>query len=142
MRMFVYLLLIIAMSSCNPVDSKSTPINKTDKVGLMNEKIKEHPFLDCMYHDAYFPAPSVDKCQDILLELCHKIEAQKPDKKSLYKLTHDATEKLNNLQVEFEASGSEIETVARECIATDFLFIANAYGFEADIEKLVENREW
>ncbi|MFY9310031.1 MAG: DUF5713 family protein [Bacteroidia bacterium] len=117
-------------------------INKIDMAKLTNEKIKEYSLLECMYHDAYFPAALVDKCRDILLELCYKIEAEKPDKEGLYKLTHYATDKLNGLQDEFESSGSEIETVARECLAADFLFIANAYGFEADIEKLVENREW
>jgi hypothetical protein len=40
-------------------------------------------------------------------------------------------------------NGSEIETMARDCIAVDFKHIALAYGFEdADIEELVAPRDW
>ncbi|EIG26584.1 DUF5713 family protein, partial [Neisseria sicca] len=38
---------------------------------------------------------------------------------------------------------SEIETVARDTIATDMEYIAQSYGFEdADIEELVAPRDW
>lgn len=54
-----------------------------------------------------------------------------------------ATEQFNALQAEFEAAGSEIETVAREVIAGDFQFIALAYGFaDADVEELTAERDW
>jgi Family of unknown function (DUF5713) len=52
----------------------------------------------------------------------------------LYKLTHSTTDKFNELQEKFDENDSEIETVARDCIWTDFEFIAITYGFEdADI---------
>ncbi len=44
-------------------------------------------------------------------------------------VTGAATEEFNRLEAEFEAAGSEIETVAREEIAEDFAFVASAYGF-------------
>ncbi|WP_176737169.1 DUF5713 family protein [Micromonospora citrea] len=41
------------------------------------------------------------------------------------------------------AAGSEIETVAREAIGDDFWFVATSYGFpDADVERLIANREW
>ena len=44
----------------------------------------------------------------------------------------------NELAEEFYESDSEIETAARECIAGDFAFIAEANGFaDADLEELV-----
>ena len=43
---------------------------------------------------------------------------------------------------EFFAQESEIETAAAECLAMDFLAIATAYGFEADVEMLIATREW
>jgi hypothetical protein len=44
---------------------------------------------------------------------------------------------------EFEDAGSEIETVARECIGDDFDFIARAYGFgDVDTEELIATRDW
>ena len=50
---------------------------------------------------------------------------------------------FNVLGAEFDAAGSEIETMAREEIGGEFHFIAQAYGFEgADAEKLIATREW
>jgi hypothetical protein len=78
------------------------------------------------------------------VRLCERIEAEQPgDLPALYVLTEAATEEFNALEAEFEAAGSEIETVAREVIAEGFWFVASAYGFpEADIEKLVATRDW
>ena len=57
--------------------------------------------------------------------------------------THAATERFNELAEEFEENDSEIETVARDTIATDMEYIAQSYGFEdADIEELVAPRDW
>lgn len=83
-------------------------------------------------------------CEDVLVNLCHEIEQHKPsDTDALYALTHKATEQINELEEVFEENGSEIETVARETIAEDFVRIADAYGFtDADIEELIAPREW
>jgi len=115
-------------------------MNQTE---LNNEKLKEYQFLKEMYEDPYFPNAIVDKGKAILVGLCSQIEKQKPqDLKALYKLTHAATDRFNELQEDFEENGSEIETAARECIGMDFEFIAVAYGFDADIEELIETRDW
>lgn len=61
----------------------------------------------------------------------------------MYELSHAATEKFNNLQEEFYESDSEIETVAMDCIGTDFEFIAFSYGYkDADVEELIAPRDW
>ena len=110
---------------------------------ITNEKIKEYSFLKDMYQDDHFPDFLVDKGKEILITLCKKIEKKKPGSvKKLYKLTHSATIKFNKLNEEFYAHDSETETAARECIAEDFEYISQAYGFEADIEKLIQNRDW
>ncbi|MEM6845639.1 MAG: DUF5713 family protein [Bacteroidota bacterium] len=115
-------------------------INQTE---LNNPNIKTHSFLDCMYRDAYFPNFLVDKCKYILLELCQNIENNKPATlEDLYKLTHAATDKLNNLEDEFLENDSEIETVARDCLGVNFEFIAKAYEFDADTEELIATRDW
>jgi hypothetical protein len=97
-----------------------------------------------MYDDSYFPDHVVDRGKAILVRLCERIEAeQPPDRAALYALTQAATEEFNLLEAEFEAAGSEIETVAREVIAEDFWFVASAYGFtDVDIEELIANRDW
>ena len=111
---------------------------------LINEEVREYPFLKSMFEDAYFPNKLVDKGKKILVDLCFQIEETPPKNLvELYKLTQAATNKFNDLQEEFEENGSEIETAARDCIGTDFEFIASSYGFEdADVEELIGTRDW
>ncbi|MFJ3900145.1 DUF5713 family protein [Streptomyces sp. NPDC090025] len=111
---------------------------------ITNQRVVEHAFLRQMYDDPYFPDPLVDRGRLILLRLCARVEAEEPtDLGGLYALTEAATERFNALEGEFVAAGSEIETVARECICEEFCFVASAYGFEdADAEKLTAVRDW
>lgn len=111
---------------------------------ITNQQVAEHAFLRQLYADAYFPDHVVDQGRAILVRLCERIEAEQPsDVAALAVLTQAATEEFNLLEAEFEAAGSEIETVAREEIAGDFWFVASAYGFpDADVEELIATREW
>ncbi|MGW3124137.1 DUF5713 family protein [Streptomyces sp. NPDC001107] len=111
---------------------------------ITNQQVAKHAFLEVLYEDDYFPDQVLDRGKAILLALCERIEAERPaDLAALYVLTQAATEEFNVLEAEFDAAGSEIETVAREEIGGDFWFIAQAYGFEgADAEKLIATREW
>lgn len=112
-------------------------------MAITNESVALHPFLADMYADDYFPKPLVDEGKAILLRLCERIERERPkDTTALYVLTHAATEEFNQLDEEFAANDSEIETAAREAIAADFEWIAKAYGFDADIEELIAPRDW
>jgi hypothetical protein len=113
-------------------------------MSIKNQQATGHAFLQGLYTDPYFPEQVVDKGKAILLRLCERIEAERPsDLAELYLLTEASTEEFNALEAEFDAAGSEIETVAREVIAGDFWFVASAYGFtEADVEELVAAREW
>ncbi|MEU2898959.1 DUF5713 family protein [Streptomyces sp. NPDC001273] len=111
---------------------------------LANEQVTAHAFLAALDEDDYFPDHVVDRGRAVLLALCERIEADRPgDLAALYALTHAATEEFNRLEAEFEAAGSEIETVAREEIGGDFWFVAQAYGFaDADAEELIATRDW
>ncbi|MEU0162021.1 DUF5713 family protein [Streptomyces sp. NPDC006261] len=111
---------------------------------ITNRQVAEHPFLLPLYEDDYYPDPVLDRGRAVLLRLCERIEAERPaDLAALYRLTEGATEEFNALEAEFEAAGSEIETVARDEIGEAFSFIAQAYGFEdADGEELIAAREW
>ncbi|MFH8518442.1 DUF5713 family protein [Streptomyces gelaticus] len=111
---------------------------------ITNQQIAAHTFLQLLYADDYFPDHVLDKGRDILLRLCERIEMERPaDLQALYVLTEAATEQFNLLEAEFEAAGSEIETVAREEIGEAFWFVASAYGFaDADPEELIAAREW
>lgn len=110
---------------------------------LTNSDLKHYSFLECMYLSDYFPDFLVDKCKDVLINLCYEIEKNKPKNvNELYELTHKATENINDLEDEFFENDSEIETEAAECLALDFEYIVSAYGFEADLEELIAAREW
>jgi len=111
---------------------------------VSNPQVTEHAFLRGLYRDDYYPDPVVDLGKAILLRLCERVETERPaDLPALYVLTEIATEEFNALQDDFEAADSEIETVAREEIAEDFWFVAQAYGFaDADVEELIAVRDW
>ncbi|WP_405596882.1 DUF5713 family protein [Streptomyces sp. NBC_01410] len=111
---------------------------------ITNQQVAGRAFLQPLYADTYFPGHVVDKGKAILIRLCERIEAEQPsDLAGLYVLTQAATEEFNLLEAEFEAAGSEIETVAREEIAEDFWFVASSYGFtDADVEELIATRDW
>lgn len=85
----------------------------------------------------------MDKGRQILIQLCEAIESAPPESETeLYTSTHAATEQFNVLAEEFNENDSGIETAARDCIATDFGFIATAGGFPgADLEELVATRD-
>ncbi len=109
---------------------------------ITNEQMQGHEFLAGMYRDDYFPDFLVDKGKQILVRLCERIETQKPVGESVLELTHAATEEFNELQEEFWENDSELETVARECIADDFGTILDAYGYEVDLEDAIAPRDW
>lgn len=112
-------------------------------MALTNDKMQDYPLLQDMYEDSYFPPALVDKCKQILLDLCGEIEKTQPaDNGDFLELTHAATERINELQDEFLENDSELETAAREILAADFDYITQAYGFDLDIEDVIAPREW
>ena len=136
-----FLLFSFALSGCN---STSTNLPLRHQEEIKNEKLSNYKFLLGMYNDSYFPDFLVDKGKNILINLCLEVEKNKPENlEQLYKLTHQATNQFNSLAYEFDANGSEIETVAREIIALDIEYIAHSYDFNnADIEELIATRNW
>ncbi|MFB8278801.1 DUF5713 family protein [Nocardia colli] len=113
-------------------------------MSITNQQVNGHAFLEPLYADSYFPDHVLDKGAEILRRLCERVEIAPPaDLTALYELTQRATEEFNALEEEFDAAGSEIETVAREVICEEFCFVADAYGFaDADREELTATREW
>jgi hypothetical protein len=129
---------LCAVTSC----ARDAPVG--GPVAISNKQVEAHAFLQCMDDEEFFPRNLVDKGRQILLRLSERIESEMPaDERALYGLTHAATKQFNDLAEEFYDANSEIETTAAECIALDFQFIANAYGFQgADLEELIATRDW
>lgn len=142
MKGYIIAIVSLILISCNGQQSKNQDIIIPQK-DLKNEKMKDYVFLKDMYADSYFPKFLVDKIKTILIDLCLDIEKTSPKNLAeLYKLTHSATVKINELQDDFFEHNSEIETNARESIGQDFDIIAKSYGFNADTEELIAPREW
>lgn len=49
---------------------------------------------------------------------------------------------LNDLQEKFDESGSEIETVARDCIEETVGYILDWFGIPIDPEEAIRERDW
>lgn len=153
-RMHLFIICTIITMICFIACGKSSEYNNSSihrvnnnglelLTNITNEKMKNYPFLRAMYKDSYFPKFLVDKGKNILIKLCISIEKQNPiNLEELYKLTHKATEEFNDLAEDFYKYESEIETVARDIIGTDFETIALNYGFKADVEELIAPRDW
>ena len=110
---------------------------------VKNQKVYVDEILKGMYKDSYYPDFLVDKCKDIFIRMCETIEEENPQNlEELYKITQSSTEEINELESEFNENGSEIETIAREYLAEEFYKLAEAYGFEPDIEELIATRDW
>lgn len=144
MKNIIFLLATLILTSCvNKNYSLNPAVTIIKQKDLKNEEVRNYRILEGMYNDTYFPQESVDKVKLVLLEFCFSIEKSKPKNlDQLYELSHIATGKINNLQEDFYRNGSELETGARETIAMDFDFISKSYGFKADIEELISNRDW
>lgn len=143
MKTTYYIIVALIVVSCNSGKSQNKSVKMIDQNKLSNSEVRKFQFLDCMYKDSYFPEFLVDKCKNILVNLCTDIEKIKPKNlNELYKLTHKATLEINDLQDEFYEQDSEIETGARECLGSNFEFISRTYGFDADIEELIATRDW
>tara|TARA_R110000744_G_C19055020_1_gene528300 strand:- start:156 stop:587 length:432 start_codon:yes stop_codon:yes gene_type:complete len=143
MKKTLYILLILLITACNFGKSQNSNNQMIEQTELTNVKLKDYGFLDCMYRDSYFPKFLVDKCKNILVNMCGTIETETPENlEELYKITQSATDKLNDLEDEFFENNSEIETGARECLGANFAYISEAYGFDADVEELIATRNW
>ncbi len=100
-------------------------------------------FLEDMLADPYFPSVVVRRGQEILERLCEDIESTRPaSNAAVLALSGAATTSFSHLENDFIDHGSELETAARECIATEFALILDTYGFTIDIETAISNRTW
>jgi len=53
-----------------------------------------------------------------------------------------ATRRINDLQEEFDAAGSELETVARDSIATTVMAMLDVFVVDTGIETALRERDW
>ena len=99
-------------------------------------------FLQDMYADGYFPKDLVDKVRDAVQEAAlfigqggHSLDAVQSELDCM-------TEKINDLQTEFEDRGSDIETTARDSIGTTVEAMLNFFEIDIDTEEAIRVRDW
>jgi hypothetical protein len=91
-----------------------------------------YKLLDEMYQDNYYPTFLVDKVKDELQKVIALLESGETDTEVVQETLDEAVCGINDLQEEFDENDSEIETVARECIAATVAYILEWFGIPID----------
>jgi len=99
-------------------------------------------YLKDMYASDYFPDRSVDKVRDVIKELVLYLENGTHSKAEIQAQLDKMTGKINELQDDFFANGSEIETEARESIAMTVKNILEYFEVSIDMEEAIRARDW
>ena len=101
-----------------------------------------YKLLDEMYQDDYYPAFLVDKVKDELQKVVDLLESGETDTEAVQEALDAAVCGINYHQEDFDENGSEIETVARECIAADVAYILEWFDIPIDTEEAIRERDW
>lgn len=102
----------------------------------------DYELLGDMYDDEYFPDFLVDKVKAQLLSLDDFLAGGVKDIDAVQAKLDEIVNAINDLEEEFEESGSEIETAARESIAEGVGYILKKHGIDIDIEEAIRERDW
>ena len=101
-----------------------------------------YKLLDEMYQDEYYPDFLVDKVRNQLQKVIDLLERGETDTEAVQETLDEAVCGINDLQEEFDENDSEIETVARECIAADVAYLLERFDIPIDIEEAIRERDW
>ncbi len=103
---------------------------------------RNYRLLDEMYRDEYYPDFLVDKVRDELQKLIDLLEAGETGIEVIQKKLDEVVCAINDLQEEFDENGSELETVARDCIGEAVGCILEWFGIPIDVEEAIRERDW
>ncbi len=101
-----------------------------------------YKLLDEMYQDEYYPNFLVDKIKDELQKVIDLLETGENDIEVIQKKLDESVCAINELQEEFDENGSEIETVARDCIGETVGYVLEWFGIPIDMEEAIRERDW
>ena len=101
-----------------------------------------YKLLDEMYQDEYYPDFLVDEVRDALQKVVDLLECGETNTEVVQETLDEAVSSINDLQEEFDENDSEIETVARECIAADVAYILEWFDIPIDTEEAIRERDW
>ena len=95
-----------------------------------------------MVRDGYYPDDLVEKVQQEIQKLVAVLEQGEQCPEVIQQELDRMTLAINDLQEEFEAQDSEIETVARESIAATVSYILHWFHIDIDIDTALGARDW
>lgn len=101
-----------------------------------------YKILEEMYQDEYYPDFLVDKVKDELRKVIDLLESGETDIEAVQEMLDEAVCGINDLQEEFDENDSEIETVARECIAASVAYILEWFNIPIDTGEAIRERDW
>ena len=84
----------------------------------------------------------VDKVKDELQKVIDLLKSGETATGVVQETLDEAVCGINDLQDEFYENDSEIETVARECIAATVAYILERFGIHIDAEEAIRERDW
>jgi hypothetical protein len=99
-------------------------------------------WLSDMYEDDYFPDHLVDKIKASIQEVASFLESGTHSTEAIQQKLDAMTIRINELQEEFEAADSELETVARESIGETVMNLLEFFDVDIDIEEAIRERDW
>ena len=99
-------------------------------------------WLTDMYNDPYYPPHLVDKIKMALEAVAEFLGNGDHTESEIQAVLDEATIQINELDEEFYEANSELETVARESIATTVQDMLLAFDVDIDIETALAQREW
>lgn len=95
-----------------------------------------------MYDDEYFPDFLVDKIKAELDKIEAVLAGGEKNTAIIQQYFDTMTRAINDLEAEFDANDSEIETVARDSIAEAVDYLLQKYRIAIDLEEALREREW
>jgi Family of unknown function (DUF5713) len=108
----------------------------------MQKLPEDFEYLQEMYSDEYFPNFLVDKLRQVIEETVSFIEQGTHSIAEIQAAFDQMTLKINDLQNDFEANDSEIETVARESIGVTVEEILKHFEIGIEVEEAIRERDW
>ena len=79
---------------------------------------------------------------ETVIKVIDLLESGETDTDAVQETLDEAVCGINDLQEEFDENDSEIETVARECIAATVAYILEWFGIPIDTEEAIRERDW
>ena len=103
---------------------------------------ESYVLLEEMYEDSYYPDYLVDKIKELMEQLTAFLETEVRDLDKIQIKLDEMTLGINALQNEFDKNGSEIETVARDCIGSTVEYILQWFSVDIETETAIRERDW